>query len=105
MMSFGNNLREARKRASKTQENLAEELEVSRQSVSKWENGDGYPETEKLIQLSKLLNVSLDLLFADELIEDNTPEADTQQLPPGIVAGLETFAAALENLHLTNGGK
>lgn len=77
-MSFANNLREARKQASKTQENLAEELDVS-----KWENGDGYPETEKLIQLSKLLNVSLDFLFADELTADNTTKADTNQLPPG----------------------
>jgi transcriptional regulator with XRE-family HTH domain len=39
---------------------------LSRQSVSKWEKGDGYPEIEKLIQLSKLLNVSFDLLFADD---------------------------------------
>ena len=62
-MSFADNLRELRKRNNLTQEELAELLEVSRQSVSKWEQGIGYPEVEKLLLLSEKLHVSLDSLM------------------------------------------
>lgn len=48
-----------------TQEELAEVLSVSRQAISKWESGFGYPETEKLLLLAKELNVSLDYLFSE----------------------------------------
>ena len=48
-MSFGENLRKIRKQRNITQEELAELLNVSRQAISKWEAGNGYPETEKLI--------------------------------------------------------
>lgn len=62
-MSFGENLKTIRKKKHLSQEELAELLEVSRQSVSKWEQDAGYPEAEKLIQLSRTLNVSLDALL------------------------------------------
>ena len=65
-MSFGNNLQTIRKQNQLSQEALAEMLGVSRQAVSKWELGDGYPEVDKLLLLSKKLNVSLDDLMADE---------------------------------------
>ena len=42
-MSFGENLKQIRKERGLTQENLAELMEVSRQAVSKWEQGEGYP--------------------------------------------------------------
>ena len=51
-MSFGENLQYLRKQKEITQEQLAEQLEVSRQSVSKWESGQSFPEMEKLLQLS-----------------------------------------------------
>ena len=54
-MSFGENLKNIRKQRSITQEELAEALGVSRQAISKWESGNGYPETEKLIIISKTL--------------------------------------------------
>lgn len=66
-MSFSNNLRLARRKSGKTQDELAECLAVTRQSVSKWETGEGYPEIEKLIQIVAVLNVSLDELFSDEI--------------------------------------
>lgn len=50
-MSFAENLQYLRKRDKVTQEGLAETLGVSRQSVSKWETGEAYPETEKIIAL------------------------------------------------------
>lgn len=64
-MSFAENLKYLRKQQNITQEQLAEILTVSRQAVSKWESGFGYPETEKILILSKELNVSLDYLFSE----------------------------------------
>ena len=62
-MSFGNNLKKARAKANYTQEQFSEMLGVSRQSVSIWESDSGYPEVEKLLEIAKILNVSLDWLF------------------------------------------
>ena len=64
-MSFGENLKNVRKQRGITQEDLAETLSVSRQAISKWESDNGYPETEKLLLLSKKLNISLDYLMND----------------------------------------
>ena len=69
IMSFGKNLQMLRKKNQLSQEGLAEMLGVSRQAVSKWELGEGYPEVDKLLILSKKLNVSLDSLLGEE----NTP--------------------------------
>lgn len=65
-MSFGENLRSVRKEHNISQEELAEMLNVSRQAISKWEQGTVYPETEKLILLSQKLDVSLDYLLCDK---------------------------------------
>ncbi len=65
-MSFGENLQTVRKKNQLSQEGLAEMLGVSRQAVSKWELGDGYPEVDKLLLLSKKLNISLDSLLGRE---------------------------------------
>lgn len=68
-MSFADNLRAVRKERNISQEELAELLDVTRQAVSKWEQAAGYPEVEKLVTLSKALNVSLDYLFAENASE------------------------------------
>lgn len=73
MMSFADNLRAVRKERAVSQEDLAECLKVSRQAVSKWEQGIGYPEMEKMILLAKELNVSLDYLVSGER-EDPAPQ-------------------------------
>ena len=65
-MSFGENLQVIRKKNHLSQEDLAEMLGVSRQAVSKWELGEGYPEVDKLVILSKKLNVSIDSLLTGE---------------------------------------
>lgn len=62
-MNFGIKLQLLRKEKRMSQEALAEQLGVSRQAVSKWECGDGYPEMDKLIMISDLFNVSLDYLM------------------------------------------
>lgn len=65
-MNFCDKLQKIRKENNITQEQLADKLNVSRQAVSKWESGTAYPDTEKLIQISKMFKVSL-----DDLINDN----------------------------------
>lgn len=83
-MSFSENLKNIRAEKNLSQEQLAELLGVSRQAVSKWEQDGGYPETEKLIQIAKKLDVSLDLLLLDKQICDKV----TEQLPKNQVVYL-----------------
>ena len=70
-MSFSENLKQIRKEHHLSQEELAELLDVSRQAVSKWEQGQGYPEVEKLLLLSSELNISLDALMSNEISYDH----------------------------------
>ena len=74
-MTFSENLLFFRERTGLTQEQLAERLEVSRQSVSKWESGSSYPEMEKLLQLCDLFHTDLDTLLRRDAracyVEDN----------------------------------
>ena len=88
-MSFGENLKNVRKQRNITQEELAEILGVSRQAISKWESDSGYPETEKLLIISKTLNVSLDYLLNDiSLMEEKekTEEKTVVYAPSGKIA-------------------
>ena len=66
-MSFSENLKQIRKEHHLSQEELAELLDVSRQAVSKWEQGQGYPEVEKLLLLASELKISLDALMSNEI--------------------------------------
>ena len=85
-MSFGENLQLIRKKNQLSQEGLAEMLGVSRQAVSKWELGEGYPEVDKLLLLSKKLNVSLDSLLGGEnataISEERKPSAAIRIISP-----------------------
>ncbi|MFL0166413.1 helix-turn-helix domain-containing protein [Candidatus Clostridium helianthi] len=84
-MSFSDNLKLIRQERNISQEKLAEIVGVSRQAVSKWEQGSGYPEMEKLLILSKELNVSLDYLMLSEIrsSENNKPLSNNLILPTG----------------------
>lgn len=62
-ITFGEQLKSARKRAGLTQEQLAEQLLVSRQAITKWEADKGMPDIENLKQLSKRLDVRIDYLL------------------------------------------
>ena len=73
-MSFAENLKQLRKEKQLSQEELAEILDVSRQAVSKWEQGIGYPEVEKLLLLSSKLRVSLDSLMETEIAQKSKPQ-------------------------------
>lgn len=69
MNVLGENLQYYRKRKNMTQEQLAEQLEVSRQTVSKWEAGNSYPEMEKILQLCDLFSCSMDTLMRNHAAE------------------------------------
>lgn len=64
-MLFNEKIYKLRKENGLSQEALAEKLNTSRQAISKWENNQGYPETEKLLLISNLFNVSVDYLLKD----------------------------------------
>ena len=64
-MEFHSKLRQLRKAQQMSQEELANQLNVSRQAVSKWESGQGFPETDTLLAICNLFGVSLDYLLKD----------------------------------------
>ncbi len=82
-MTFAEKLQCVRKSKQLSQEELAEKCEVTRQSVSKWETGAAYPETEKLLVLCGVLDVSLDYLLRD--IRD-IPREDQKKGQPSLYA-------------------
>lgn len=79
-MVFGEKLKHERKKKGWSQEELAEKLYVSRQSVSKWENGQNYPGIEVIIYVSDLFGVTIDeLLRSDEELKEKVIQ-DSKQL-------------------------
>ena len=70
-MTLGEKLSKLRKEYNYTQEQLAEILGVSQQSISKWESDIAYPETDKLIELGKLFDCSMDYLLKEDVTEKN----------------------------------
>ena len=74
-MSFRKNLEYLRKGKKLSQEDLADKLDVSRQSVSKWESGAAYPETEKILSICKIFDCSLDELMNQDMQEEKLEES------------------------------
>ena len=74
-MTLGEKIAKQRKELNYTQEQLADILGVSRQSISKWESDIAYPETDKLIELGKLFDCSMDYLLKEDVIEKNGAQA------------------------------
>ena len=66
-MNFSEKLVNLRKEKKYSQEELADKLDVTRQSVSKWESGQTYPEMDKLISICKIFNCSLEELTNDDI--------------------------------------
>lgn len=69
-MNFSEKLLTLRKASDLTQEQLAEKLDVSRQSISKWESGQATPELEKIVALSAIFDVTTDYLLKSSEIDD-----------------------------------
>ncbi len=74
-MSFRKNLEYLRKGRKLSQEDLADKLGISRQSVSKWESGAAYPETDKMLALCKLFDCTLDELMNQDMQEEKLEES------------------------------
>lgn len=97
-MDFNNKLYELRKQKGLSQEELAGRLNVSRQTISKWEVGDSTPDLEKLVAISDLFDISL-----DELVHNKAPEP--QHIPaPTQTAGAEIYHDIKEHI-LTDDNK
>lgn len=77
-MIFADKLIQLRKKNGWSQEELAEQMNVSRQSVSKWEGAQSIPDIEKIIRLSKIFGISTDYLLKDEIEENErtAPQED-----------------------------
>lgn len=69
-MNFSEKLLTLRKAKDLTQEQLAEKLDVSRQSVSKWESGQATPDLEKIVEISAIFDVTTDYLLKSSEIDD-----------------------------------
>ena len=98
-MDFNNKLYELRKQKGLSQEELAIRLNVSRQTISKWEVGDSAPDLEKLVAISDLFDISL-----DELVLNKAPAAETAHEAPVQTAGAEMYHDIKEHV-LTEGNK
>lgn len=68
-MKFGDNLRKLRKLRKISQEELAEKVNVSRQSVSKWETGEAYPEMNNILELCKIFHCKINDLVNSNIID------------------------------------
>lgn len=108
-MSFGEQLSAVRRRSGLPQEQFAEQLQVSRQAVSKWESGRGYPEIEKILYICNRYQVPIADMFAQEA---PAPEASPAPDAPAAPAASEqplpreslhnAFSAFLTNLSPKN---
>lgn len=81
-MSLGENIQFLRKKENMTQEEFAEKMNVSRQTISKWESDAGFPETEKIVQICDLFSCSMDTLMrgnVEDTIVDDTEKYDHHQ--------------------------
>ena len=80
-MSFGDRLHALRRGIGITQEEFAQQLQVTRQAVSKWESSRGYPEIEKILYICQRYGVTMDELFQDELPSRPTPPEQSAAAP------------------------
>ncbi|MCR4614945.1 MAG: helix-turn-helix domain-containing protein [Clostridiales bacterium] len=88
-MNLANNLRKIRKENGLSQEQLAEKLGVSRQSVSKWESEQAYPEMEKMIQICDIFDITM-----DELLNQNVSQVkESKEEKANLAKYIESFLA------------
>ena len=93
-MILADKIMQLRKKAGWSQEELAEQLGVTRQSVSKWEGAQSLPDLEKILQMSRLFGVSTDFLLKDELeAESPDPAPDTPALRRVTLAEASAYLA------------
>lgn len=110
-MQIGNKIKQLRKLSGMTQEQLAEKLNVSRQTVSKWESGGSAPDIESIVKVSKIFQLSLDDLLqeGETVVTDKNDERITLEdlvkinlhnrrmtlLTPSVIAGVTGLALCI----------
>lgn len=93
-MELGEHLRKLREQKNMSREELAQEMNVSRQAVYKWENNKGYPDIENLIKLSNLYNITLDELikgdrsFQEKIVIDEKKNNIDDLSDPDFLVGI-----------------
>ena len=102
-MEFNNKLYELRKQKGFSQEELANRLNVSRQTISKWEVGESTPDMEKLVAISDLFEISLDELVLDKKEETN-PLATEQIVKSGLYSDIKEHVLTEDNKKKTRKG-
>lgn len=96
-MQFGDRLKQQRKIKELTQDDVAKKLNVSRQTISSWENENSYPDIKSLIQLSNLYNISLDtMLKEDKGMKEFIEKSDLRKKMVGLNCSLySSYALAI----------
>lgn len=98
-MTFGHSLQQLRRKNGLSQQQLADQLGVSRQAVSKWELDAAKPELETVIQIGKLFHISLDELLTGQPFAGSTafpqPVDKNRAKPNRLIAGIILFAVGI----------
>ena len=95
-MAFGDKLQAVRHAAGLTQEQMAEQLQVSRQAVSRWESGRSYPEVEKILYIANRYGISVGELFEEEVpAQQPRPEEVVAPNQGSLLLAVDNFIANL----------
>lgn len=97
-MKFNEKLLEIRKKQGLSQEELGMELQVSRQTISKWENGQSYPDFQRLVMLSDYFNMTLDELVKGIDVQDVREKNMTDEKVASIYMDVESGKATLKKI-------
>jgi transcriptional regulator with XRE-family HTH domain len=89
-VKFGENLQKLRKEKGISQEQLAEQLGVTRQSVSKWESGNSYPEMDKIVAICNLFHCDMDVLINKDITEEREKK-DASSVVKEIFSGVTNY--------------
>lgn len=89
-MKFGENLQKLRKEKGISQEQLAEQLGVTRQSVSKWESGNSYPEMDKIVAICNLFHCDMNVLINKDITEEREKK-DASSVVKEIFSGVTNY--------------
>ena len=95
-MNLGKNIYNLRKNKGFSQEQLADKINVTRQTISNWELGETYPNPEQLKLLSKLLDISIDDLIENEsIIKISKKQNPQEQIKNKIVLGIDIMCSII----------
>lgn len=94
-MNLGENIHRFRALRNMSQGDLADAMEVSRQSVSKWENNSAVPELDKLVKMAEVFHITLDELVSGEKVEASPPSFDKTEQTEKIIYVERSIPAAI----------